>query len=213
MTADLLDQQDVRRHRWRVMARRIAGSSPAINLRWPRTCGALRGIAASVKNWCKRDVCRGILELGELSGPFAVVALAAENRHPGRLPFLEDPGEAANAAGMSAEAWQRAAETPREAEAAEAAEAVHVMLARLAPRDRLVLTLLYLEQCSVAEAAGLCGWTQTMVKVQAYRAKETLPETVGSGGGEAMNHWQQFETLATRARDETGPANRCDRPR
>lgn len=76
--------------------------------------------------------------------------------------------------GMSAEAWQRVAQAPCELDAAEAAEAVHVMLARLAPRDRLVLSLLYLEQCSVAEAAGLCGWTQTMVKVQAHRAKKRL---------------------------------------
>jgi RNA polymerase sigma-70 factor (ECF subfamily) len=42
-----------------------------------------------------------------------------------------------------------------------------------------VLTLLYLEQCTVAEAAELCGWTQTMVKVQAYRARNRLRKLLG----------------------------------
>lgn len=48
-----------------------------------------------------------------------------------------------------------------------AAETVHRLLAQLAPRDRLVLTMLYLEQCSVAQAAEVLGWSQSMVKVQA----------------------------------------------
>ena len=95
----------------------------------------------------------------------------------------------------------------RELQAAEAAEAVHVMLARLAPRDRLVLTLLYIEQCSVAEAAGLYGWTKTMVKVQAHRAKTTIAEAIRSGGHTAMNRWEHFETLAARAATKPGRAS------
>jgi RNA polymerase sigma-70 factor (ECF subfamily) len=72
-------------------------------------------------------------------------------------------------------AWQNVAQAPSgEIDAAAAGEAVHALLDRTAPRDRLVLTLLYLEGCSVAEAAGLCGWTQTMVKVQAHRARKRL---------------------------------------
>ncbi len=55
-----------------------------------------------------------------------------------------------------------------------AAETVHNLLARLAPRDRLVLTLIYLEGCSVAQAAELAGWSPTMVKVQAHRARAKL---------------------------------------
>jgi RNA polymerase sigma-70 factor (ECF subfamily) len=46
------------------------------------------------------------------------------------------------------------------------------VLEQLPPRDRLVLTLLYIESRSVAEAAGLAGWSQTMVKVQAFRARQ-----------------------------------------
>jgi RNA polymerase sigma-70 factor (ECF subfamily) len=51
-------------------------------------------------------------------------------------------------------------------------EEVAQVLEQLPPRDRLVLTLLYLESRSVAEAADVAGWSQTMVKVQAYRARQ-----------------------------------------
>ena len=56
----------------------------------------------------------------------------------------------------------------------DAVEEVGNALEKLPPRDRLVLTLLYLESRSVAEAADLAGWSQTMVKVQAYRARGKL---------------------------------------
>lgn len=59
-------------------------------------------------------------------------------------------------------------------EAAAAGDLVHVLLAQLAPRDRLVLTLLYLEGRSVAEAAELAGWSVAMIKVQAFRARGKL---------------------------------------
>ena len=55
----------------------------------------------------------------------------------------------------------------------DACEAVAAVLERLPPRDRLVLTLLYLESRSVAEAAEMAGWSQTMVKVQAYRREKS----------------------------------------
>jgi RNA polymerase sigma-70 factor, ECF subfamily len=51
-------------------------------------------------------------------------------------------------------------------------EEVAKVLERLPPRDRLVLTLLYIESRSIAEAADLAAWSQTMVKVQAYRARQ-----------------------------------------
>ena len=55
----------------------------------------------------------------------------------------------------------------------DAAGELLALMERLGPRDRLVLTLLYLEDRSVAEAAGLAGWSQTMVKVQAFRAERS----------------------------------------
>ncbi len=63
---------------------------------------------------------------------------------------------------------------PDQAKISEAAELVYVLLSRLRPRDRLILTLLYLEERSIAEIAELCGSAQTMVKVQAYRARNRL---------------------------------------
>lgn len=53
----------------------------------------------------------------------------------------------------------------------EAAAFVHELLAKLPPRDRLVLTLLYVEGLSIAEVAAQTGWTKTMVKAQSFRAR------------------------------------------
>lgn len=55
-----------------------------------------------------------------------------------------------------------------------AAEMVHKLLAQLPPRDRLVLTLRYLEGCDVAQTAQRTGWSKSMVKVQTIRAKRKL---------------------------------------
>jgi len=60
------------------------------------------------------------------------------------------------------------------AEQNEAAEEVHRVLAQLPPRDRLVLTLIYREGCTIEQAAALAGWTRTMTKVQAHRARLKL---------------------------------------
>ncbi|MBM4075191.1 MAG: RNA polymerase sigma factor, partial [Planctomycetes bacterium] len=56
----------------------------------------------------------------------------------------------------------------------EAGELVHRMLAELPPADRLVLTLISIEERTIAEAALLTGWNQTLVKVRAYRARRKL---------------------------------------
>lgn len=73
------------------------------------------------------------------------------------------------------QAWDGAARADPDAlDAAEAAAALHAVLRQMSPRDRLVLTLMYLEGCSVAEIAALSGWSATMVKVQAHRARARL---------------------------------------
>ena len=59
-------------------------------------------------------------------------------------------------------------------EAREAAELVHAALAELGPADRLVVTLMHLEQRSVRETAELTGWTRAAVKVRALRARRRL---------------------------------------
>ncbi len=47
-------------------------------------------------------------------------------------------------------------------------------LGRLSPEDRLVITLLNLEEKSVRETAELTGWTEAKVKVRAFRARRKL---------------------------------------
>ena len=56
----------------------------------------------------------------------------------------------------------------------EAAELIHHLLSQLPPRDRLVLTLRFLEQCDIAETARRTGWNVAMVKVQTHRAIKKL---------------------------------------
>ena len=48
------------------------------------------------------------------------------------------------------------------------------VLERIAPKDRLVLHLLYCEGRSVQEVVSTLGWTKTNVKVRAFRARRAL---------------------------------------
>lgn len=66
----------------------------------------------------------------------------------------------------------------------DAAELLHQVFEQLAPRDRLVLTLRYLEQCDVAETSRRTGWTKTMVKVQTMRARNRLRKLLEQSGME-----------------------------
>lgn len=60
------------------------------------------------------------------------------------------------------------------ADAAMAREVVGLVFERLSPRSRLVLTLLELEDRSVREVASLTGWSVSLVKVQAFRARAEM---------------------------------------
>jgi RNA polymerase sigma-70 factor (ECF subfamily) len=48
------------------------------------------------------------------------------------------------------------------------------LLSRLKPEDRLILILLKLEDLSIAEIAGLTGWTEAKIKMRSYRAQHGL---------------------------------------
>lgn len=56
----------------------------------------------------------------------------------------------------------------------EAKSIVTRLLAQLSPPDRLVLTLLDLEEKSTLEISHLTGWTRPMVKMRAMRARRKL---------------------------------------
>jgi RNA polymerase sigma-70 factor (ECF subfamily) len=58
--------------------------------------------------------------------------------------------------------------------AADAGELVGRLMQTLCPEDQLVIRLLDLEERSVAEIAAQTGWSQTLVKVRAFRARRKL---------------------------------------
>ncbi len=78
-----------------------------------------------------------------------------------------------------------ATDGPEALGADDAAEVLYRLLESLAPRDRLVLTLRYVEGRSVAETAQLTGWSESMVKVQALRARKKLRKLFGDVAEEA----------------------------
>jgi RNA polymerase sigma-70 factor (ECF subfamily) len=86
--------------------------------------------------------------------------------------------------------WDRPVdgEVGREMQAREAAQRVHRLLEQLPPRDRLVLTLMYLEDMSVAQIAEEIQWSQTMVKVQAHRARKKLRALMEHSRHDAETH-------------------------
>jgi RNA polymerase sigma-70 factor (ECF subfamily) len=87
------------------------------------------------------------------------------------------------------EKWDEAVSDGHAAAALEPDDAgalLHQILAQMSPRDRLVLTLRYLEQCDVVETARRTGWTKTMVKVQTLRARNRLRKLVEQSGTELV---------------------------
>ncbi len=67
-----------------------------------------------------------------------------------------------------------AQDSPPEASPSAAREVLDKLLEPLPPADRLVITLLDLEQRSVKEISVLTGWSVTLVKVRAFRARRKL---------------------------------------
>ena len=66
------------------------------------------------------------------------------------------------------------ADAPQRTGASEAKAIVERLLAQLVPSDRLVLTLLDLEQRSTLEISQITGWTRPMVNMRAMRARIKL---------------------------------------
>ena len=89
---------------------------------------------------------------------------------------------------FSLQEWDRVVDPrepgPEEMDPSRAAAFVHRLLAMLGPRDRLVLTLRYLEGCNVAQTAHRTGWTRGMVKVQSLRARKRLEKLLAQAGKE-----------------------------
>jgi RNA polymerase sigma-70 factor (ECF subfamily) len=63
---------------------------------------------------------------------------------------------------------------PQETSAAEAREILQLLMAQLSATERLILTLLHLEEKSVAEVQAMTGWSTPLVKIRAFRARKKL---------------------------------------
>ena len=84
---------------------------------------------------------------------------------------------------VAIEEWRQIPEEKIEAmDPSKAADLLHSLLEQLPPRDRLVLTLRYMEDLSVEETAERTRWTQTMVKVQTWRARKKLKRLLQEAG-------------------------------
>ncbi len=71
---------------------------------------------------------------------------------------------------------QIAAAQDDEIDPTEAAAVLQGLLARLPADDRLVLTLMYFDECSTLEIAERMGWSRAKVKTQALRARRRIKE-------------------------------------
>jgi RNA polymerase sigma factor (sigma-70 family) len=65
-------------------------------------------------------------------------------------------------------------EEPREDLSAAARELVETLMTRLKADERLVVTLLYLEERSVKEISKVTGWSVSLVKVKAFRCRHKM---------------------------------------
>jgi RNA polymerase sigma factor (sigma-70 family) len=59
-------------------------------------------------------------------------------------------------------------------------ELVGRLMSGLSAADRLVVTLLHLEEKTVEEVAGLTGWTRALVKVRAFRARQRMKKELAA---------------------------------
>ena len=80
------------------------------------------------------------------------------------------------------ESWQDRLDKIPEAsdreEQEQARELVHTVLDQVSDRARIVLTLQELEGRSIREIAGITGWSESLVKVQAFRARKEMRTAV-----------------------------------
>ena len=103
-------------------------------------------------------------------------ALRRNRRRP-EAPMGPVPDSSADSRSSESEADDGASFWRRE----QARIAADEMLAMLAPAERLVLTLMVLEDRTAAEVADLTGWSVVNVKVLAFRARGKLKALLAPG--------------------------------
>jgi len=101
--------------------------------------------------------------------------LRAEKRRP-EWRLADFDGRTAAAIEQLAESENDPA-TPDDARLAR--EILTKLLEQLAPDDRLLVTLLHLEERSAEEIHALTGWSRTAIKVRAFRARARMKKMLG----------------------------------
>jgi RNA polymerase sigma-70 factor (ECF subfamily) len=101
--------------------------------------------------------------------------LRAEKRRPEWRLADFDQGTAAAIERLARTETEDA--TPNDARLAR--ELLAQMLGQLSPDDRLLVTLLHLEERSVQEIHALTGWSRAAIKVRAFRARAKLKKMLG----------------------------------
>lgn len=132
-----------------------------------------------VKVYSKIDSYRGEMPLEHWLARVAVNACYDQLRRDARRP--ETPiADLTDDAGEFFDRLRAAPGRERDAfwEREEARLTAERLLETLAPAERLVLTLMVLEERSVAEVAELTGWSRANVKVRAFRARGRLRKTL-----------------------------------
>lgn len=102
-------------------------------------------------------------------------ALRAERRRP-ELRWADMPDDEAAWLEHICSATEQPASPAGSGKAAR--EMVHKLLAMLPPKDRVVLQMLDLEERGVKDIAALLGWSTSLVKVRAFRARLRLKQIV-----------------------------------
>ena len=74
--------------------------------------------------------------------------------------------------------WLHGEDKQTELDASQAREILDAAMSRLSPEDKLVLTLLEIEDRSVKEISALTGWTSVTVRVRALRARGRLKKAL-----------------------------------
>ena len=99
-------------------------------------------------------------------------ALRSRSRRP-EYRWSDLPEEAQHAAEAL---LQQSVENPAPNESS---ELLNLLMESLAPKDRIIVTLLHLEERSITEIADLTGWNETIIKVRAFRARARLRSALG----------------------------------
>ncbi len=134
--------------------------------------------------------------LSRLAVNVCIDALRAESRRPRPRPL-----SAAASSWLEHLVEDRAA--PVE-DALAARELVAALLALLNPADRLVLTLLDLEGQGTSAVAAATGWSRTLVKVRAFRARRRLRTIAARLAGERHDQPEVMRSPLLEGRDGEG---------